>query len=379
MKPVCPVMSMFISIDISSSLYSVYSYFKVHWIEIFCLASILSSSLMEATFLKEKSVLLISPEFFGYETAVRDKLIEMGANVTLFDDRPNNGLVARSLIRINKKLFESKILEYYAKIAEDIADREFDIIFLLNPEALPVSFLEMCKVRWSKALYVMYMWDSINNRKHTLEFVPFCDRVFTFDRDDAKLPNFQFKPLFYLDLYSSIREKSQPIEYDLCFMATIHSDRYAIAKEIKDWCAERELRSFFYLFMHERVLYYFNKFKGKGVTAPMSEISFTKMSAAEIVKVFAASKVVLDIQHPKQTGLTMRTLETLGSGKKLITTNDKIKEYDFYDPGNIAVIDRSNPTEALNLDFFLDKPLQVQGKVLESYSIGGWLTDILRT
>ncbi len=334
---------------------------------------------MEATFLNRKSVLLISPEFFGYETAVRDKLIEMGANVTLFDDRPNNGLIAKSLIRINKKLFETKILEYYAKISEDISDKEFDIIFLLNPEALPVSFLEMCKSRWNDALYVMYMWDSIKNRKHTLEFIPFCDRVFTFDRDDAELPDFHFRSLFYLDLYSSIRQSSQPIEYDLCFMATIHSDRYAIAKAIKDWCCQNELQSFFHLFMHDRVLYYFNKLKDKGITAQLSEVSFTKMTASEIVKVFAASKVVLDIQHPKQTGLTMRTLETLGSGKKLITTNDKIKEYDFYNPENVVVIDRANPTAALNLDFFSDKSLQVPEKTLAGYSIGGWLADILRS
>jgi hypothetical protein len=38
---------------------------------------------------------------------------------------------------------DDTILKYYAQVTNDIADREFDIIFLLNPEAMPLSFLEM--------------------------------------------------------------------------------------------------------------------------------------------------------------------------------------------------------------------------------------------
>jgi hypothetical protein len=332
---------------------------------------------METNFFKGQSILLISPMFFGYEFAVRDKLTAMGAEVTLFDDRPNNGLIARSLIRIDKKLFAYKIDIYYKSIAQQINDRHFNIVFLLNPEALPTSFLEMCKSRWPKALYVMYMWDSIKNRKHTMDFVPFCDRVFTFDRDDAKLDRFAFKPLFYLDLYSSIRDANNPIDYDICFMATIHSDRYAIAKQVRDWCDVNGLKSFFYFFMHEPALYYFNKLKNKNISPSLSEISFTKMSAAEIVEVVAGSKVVLDIQHPNQTGLTMRTLETMGAGKKLITTNERIKDYDFYEPDRFLVLDRSNPTQNLDPNFFSSQPGRAKEDTIESYSIGSWLKDLL--
>jgi hypothetical protein len=107
------------------------------------------------------------------------------------------------------------------------------------------------------------------------------------------------------------------------------------------------------------------------------EISFTKRSAAEIVDVVRSSRAVLDIQHFKQTGLTMRTLETLGAGKKLITTNPDVKEYDFYDRGRVMVIDRSNPAAALNLEFFREDDRKVSELVIDSYSIGSWLKDIL--
>jgi hypothetical protein len=338
-----------------------------------------NNSIMEYSFLRGKSILLTCPETFGYGIAVKEKLIQMGAYVSLFDERPGNGLLAKGLIRINKDLIKTEISKHYDQIAKEIEGKEFDIILMLNPEALPISFIQMCKSRWGSALYVTFLWDSVTNRPRSIEYAPFCDRTFIFDRDDAKSNNFNFKSLFYLDVYSSVRQNPQPIDYDLCFIATLHSDRYAIAKEVKNWCDRQGLRSFFYFFMQNRVLYYFNKVQGKGVTAPLSEVSFTTMSTAEIVQIVASSKVVLDIQHPKQNGLTMRTIESIGSGKKLITTNSKIKDYDFYNPENITVIDRSNPTEVLDLNFFLNDPFAVPEEILESYSIGGWLTDILRT
>jgi hypothetical protein len=333
---------------------------------------------MQSTFLKGKSILLISPKFFGYELSIKEKLSQLGSDVTFIDDRPSNGLVSKGLIRLNKKLLEAKISKYYIEINNHIAHKNFDIIFLLNPEALPTSFLKMCKLRWRDALFVLYMWDSIKNRKHTLEFVPFCDRVFTFDMDDAVLFNFHFKPLFYLDAYSEIRQNKYPIQYDISFMGTLHSDRYEIAKEVNDWCDRHELRCFFYFFMQSQILYYFNLGR-KGITVPRSKVSFTKLSASEVVKIVASSRVILDIQHPKQTGLTMRTLETIGAGKKLITTNDKVRNYNFYHEENVMIIDRKNPTQGIDLSFFKDDNKAVPDEIIMDYSVVNWLLDLLRT
>jgi hypothetical protein len=70
-------------------------------------------------------------------------------------------------------------------------------------------------------------------------------RVLTLDKGDAALHKFDFRPLFYLDLYSAIRQEAAPISYDLCFMGTVHSDRYSIVKSVKEWCDAHELRCYF--------------------------------------------------------------------------------------------------------------------------------------
>lgn len=326
---------------------------------------------------KGKSILLVSPVFFGYEAAIRDKLIELGAEVTYVDDRPTNNSFAKGIIRVHRKLLDNAISTYYAQVTNDIADRQFDLVFLLNPEAMPLSFLAMCKERWKNAFFVMYMWDSVKNRKHTLDYVPYCDRVFTFDKSDVALHSFDFRPLFYLDLYSSIRRSSNSIDYDVCFMGTAHSDRYSIVKRLQEWGNANGLKCYFYLYMQNKTFYYINKLTKKNGDPSIEEISFNKLSAAEIVNVVRSSKAVLDIQHFKQTGLTMRTLETLGAGKKLITTNPGVKEYDFYHKDRVMVIDRFKPDEMLNLDFFREDNSQIPEAVLEKYSIGSWLNDIL--
>jgi hypothetical protein len=333
--------------------------------------------MLEEKVFQGKSILFLSPSFFGYEIAIQDKLVELGASVFYVDDRPSNGSITKGLIRVHKNLAKNTIAKYYNTIATKTVQEEFDVVFLLNPEALPLAFLELCKLRWPRAYYVMYMWDSIKNRKHTLEFLPYCDRVFTFERSDAEAYGFKFKPLFYLDAYRGVRDNPVDDKYDLCFMGTAHSDRYGIAREVRAWCEDRGLRCFFYFYIQGLSLYWFNKLNSKGVMPSMTEVSFEKMSFADIVRVVGSSRAVLDIQHPRQTGLTMRTLETLGAGRKLVTTNAEVRVYDFYNERQVRVIDRLQPSAGLDVEFFSNDRCYVPLEKIEFYSIGCWLQSIM--
>ena len=70
----------------------------------------------------------------------------------------------------------------------------------------------------------------------------------------------------------------------------------------------------------------------------------------------------------------MRTIETLGAGKKIITTNKDILHYEIYSESNVCIIDREYPEinqSFINLDYEELKP-----SVLEKYSIGGWIAQV---
>lgn len=76
-----------------------------------------------------------------------------------------------------------------------------------------------------------------------------------------------------------------------------------------------------------------------------------------------------------QRGLTMRNIEMIGLKKKLVTTNKDIIHYDFYNPQNICIIDRSNP---IIPDSFIKLPyLDIPQEIYQLYYIESWIRDVL--
>jgi hypothetical protein len=71
----------------------------------------------------------------------------------------------------------------------------------------------------------------------------------------------------------------------------------------------------------------------------------------------------------------MRTFEALGAGKKLITTNEHIKDADFYNPNNIHVIHRR---ETLNIpsSFLNTEYTPLKNNIYEKYSLQNWIKQI---
>ena len=71
----------------------------------------------------------------------------------------------------------------------------------------------------------------------------------------------------------------------------------------------------------------------------------------------------------------MRTLETVGAQKKLVTTNARVQEEDFYDRSNIHVIERKSAR--VDADF-LSQPYEPLPEELRArYSLAGWMDEIL--
>lgn len=70
----------------------------------------------------------------------------------------------------------------------------------------------------------------------------------------------------------------------------------------------------------------------------------------------------------------MRTIETHGMRKKLITTNQNIKNYDFYDENNILIVDRKNPV--IPYAFVESKYKMLPENIYDKYSLTYWIKTI---
>ena len=100
------------------------------------------------------------------------------------------------------------------------------------------------------------------------------------------------------------------------------------------------------------------------------------MDYDSVLEVMMASKAIIDLPHPDQSGLTIRSIEALGLKKKLITTNVNILKYDFYHPANIMLITPNNPTiskEFLHLDY-----VTLDQKIYDKYKVSEWLRSLFK-
>ncbi|WP_157943693.1 MULTISPECIES: lipopolysaccharide biosynthesis protein [Arenibacter] len=326
--------------------------------------------------LHQKRILFISPKFFGYEIDIKNKLESLGAKVDFYDERPTNTFIVKALVRINKKLLSKKINKYYTDILHKTKGIKYDFIFFNSPESISKQLFLKLKKEHESSRFILYMWDSLKN-KNANELLEYFDVRFSFDQQDCinRKIDIKYRPLFYVDDYSNLSGISIQKEYDLLFIGTLHSDRNKILNQIRTECQKQGLNYFFYLYFPSKILYLIKRIYDRTLWGTkLKDFKFVPLSKNELVNYVEKSNAILDIQHPKQNGLTIRTIEMLGASRKLITTNQDIVNYDFYNPTNIKVIDRNQIQ--LEKKFF-DKAFEKGDKeIIHKYSLEGWITEI---
>lgn len=326
--------------------------------------------------LKNKRILFLCPSFFNYEKKLTATMENLGAVVDFYDERPSNSFFSKAVLRINRNLVKNQISEYYETILRETKEKSYDYILISQAEATPISFINEVRKLNPNARMVLLLWDSIANKVNTVEKLPYFDEIFSFDKRDCDKYKLTFRPLFFDDEYEELaNEQTDPL-YDLMFVGTVHSDRYQILKEIKQQFEEHKMNVFYYMYLPGSIMYYMKKvttndYKGSSI----KEFSFVGMPSHELVKKLKVSKAVVDIQHPLQTGLTMRTIEMLGANKKMITTNKDIVHYDFYHPNNICVIDRKNIE--IPLEFMKSDYQPIDSLIKTRYTIDYFILDLL--
>lgn len=326
-------------------------------------------------YLVDKKILFLSVSTFGLEVEISNKLNQLGAQVFYFDERPKNSILMKGLLRVNRSLVQKKITEYYKRIQSYIEDIDFDYLFILRGEVVPQWFIQQFVDNNPRCKKIFYTWDSFKNLNNPLEIIQYFDIKFSFDFNDALEFGLNFRPLFYNDYFNKVEQKSNQYKYDLSFYGTAHSDRYQVCRKVIQQCDNYNLMTYEFYYMQSKMVYLFKRFFVKGFNKfAFSKLKFIGLNKDQVLELFNNSKVILDINHPGQSGLTMRTIEAIGSGKKIITTNSEILNYIFYNPQNILVIDRSNPK--IDLEFFLTDYVEVDRSIVDKLSISSWIYDI---
>ena len=84
--------------------------------------------------------------------------------------------------------------------------------------------------------------------------------------------------------------------------------------------------------------------------------------------------MILDLVRDNQIGLSFRVFEAMAFQKKLITSNKSIKNYDFYNPKNILIVDKSNLV--FDNSFFETKYEPLPDDIYRKYTLDSWVENI---
>ncbi len=322
-----------------------------------------------------KKILFFAPAFFNYEIVIKDKMVEMGATAYLYDERTVKSAFFRALNKVVPNWFNHHSHDYFHKIITQHSNESFDYIVVIKSDMMPISTLKEIKSVFKTAQLVLYLYDSIADIPGIRERIPYYDKVFTFDREDAQTYKLGFRPLFFSDAFTA-SVQPQDYCYDIAFLGTMHTDRFRVLKKIMKQANEYGWKAYWFLYLQAGFMFYWYWLTKKEYQlADKPLFSLEKKKGKEIASIVAQTNVIVDIESPGQKGLTMRTIEMIGLKKKLVTTNNDIVNYDFYNPNNIVVVDRESPN--ISDSFIKSQYEDLPQDIYQKYHIATWIMDIL--
>ncbi|BBW90323.1 hypothetical protein PS1M3_04100 [Pseudoalteromonas sp. PS1M3] len=315
-----------------------------------------------------KKLLLVCPDFYDYKSKIESELLLMGYDVTSVNERPR-----RYIYSFIKRFFPKSLSEifynYYFCTYLGLLDKEYDEFLCIRGEVISEKFLKKLIIKNPNIRRTLYQWDS-NKVVDFLRIVKYFDKIKTFDFADSKNFGLEYLPLFCGEEYN-YQENIGNIKYDLVYVASFNNERYKTLKNIKQQCERANISYYFHLYIS---LIDFIKLKIlSSVDVSYKDVKFQILSRNEVASLNFQSKAILDIENIMQSGFTMRTFESLASGRLLITTNSNIRQLTQF-KGHFYALDREN----LNLPVQLIKNYQPKPpSSISDYTLNKWLRNVL--
>lgn len=337
-----------------------------------------------------KKILLIGDPFYGYCSYIKKQLLCLGAKSVCYIQ--NTFYLGSFRDNINFPTFISWIrhpkirTNWTNKLINDLGDGIFDTFFVVQKLPFKKSFIEYLRERNPNIRTILFLWDTFRTQQSRYhDYLPLFDKVYSFDKDDAERYHLSYFPDFYIE---DIKIPIERCKFDVAFIGTMDENethfRGKVLAKISDFCKAEGLTSFFYL-------RYYNIDDSKNIVKKLykkiscwkyykdieklKQYGFMHQSAmplSDYNDIMSNTKAIIDISHRERQGMTINAITALANGKKLITTNDRIKNEIFYDPQMISIINEKSPH--IDLDFLRGPYISLNMSFLR---IDSWLKHVV--
>lgn len=279
-----------------------------------------------------KKLLLIGLRYHDYTTAIIDEISRQGYQVTYHEIQPRT-LYFKALKVLSEAAWQSRIDAYHRDILERERGNRYDCVLFIQAHQFSAANLRALREQQRQARFLLYNWDAVTTHDYRPHLASF-DRVYTFDPDDARELGANYLPLFCVRAFQELRRLDQH-ERGVYFVGNIVSvQRYEALVAFKRYCAGQGIPLRSYMACTPRV---YTRLLRAGHLA--TDVSLRSIARPEFIDMIERSTTVFDFANHRQAGYTMRIVENLCAGKKIITSNPRVRDEPFYTEDRFLVFE----------------------------------------
>lgn len=314
-------------------------------------------------------ITILSLDKWGYNKYIADALEEKGHEVTNIDFYKFKYTYPSKLHKI-ANFFTKSLFNYNFKrahlntaISKLIANQpKQDYTLIIKSDNLSISTIK--KIKKNTLQLVTFLNDSTSRYPRMKKVFPYFDTVYAFDPDDVKKYDFNLITNYIYFDYKNLR-LPEP-EFNVFNISSLDKRKQTMPN----------FANYFNLHNIDFKLIAFSSDYDTNLDDTNIEHTTKMYSLNEVFEIVKKSRILLDLQRPKQKGLSFRVFEAIALQKKLITTNTDIVNYDFYDANNIFIVDPENIEIPSNFFSTSYKPLPP--KIVKHYHISSWVKHVFK-
>jgi spore maturation protein CgeB len=295
-----------------------------------------------------QKVLIIGPNFFGYNESIADAFKNLGweTNVLSYQIGETKGLMQKLVhffAKDKEAFFEKRKVEFNTLILKTYKAFNPNLVFIIQGNSVFNETLQQmhhCKK-------ILWMMDSIFRAAGAMKIIHSVDNIFLFEKSDiAPLKTEKGIEAHFLPLavdekiyYNSNNTK----EIDVLFIGALYENRMNVLKKIAAAIPTLKLRVYGRFYSPLRKPLYHLLRKDKAV------FTNKNVTPAEANQLYNKSKICLNIHHSQSKyGVNQRFFEVNGSGNlQLVDENEYVQDY-FPEMATLTFTDEVDLLQKIN-------------------------------
>ena len=312
-------------------------------------------------------ILFFALRYHGYTDALAAEMEMLGFRVTLVDLQPRNP-VYKALRTLLPGVYRQVQAAHLDRAILAARGQEFAQVVFLQAHQMRPDQVAQLRSDHPGRRFALYNWDSLSTHDYR-EQARFFDAVFTFDPVDATAHGFIHLPVFATRFIQSLaRDRGQPGA--VCMIGNlVNPRRYLAVAAFRQEAIRLGLTFRDWLKATPVVIW---RLLRRGIFP--HQVHLVDIPQAIQAEMIETAVAVFDFANHQQSGLTMRVVEALVAGKKVITNNPAIRDETFYSPDRIRVFDGLDFGDVRN---FLATPLTNPDKRFEALYIQTFTATLL--